>query len=157
MCDAILICAGAAGVGTFVASNPQISYYAAIGGSIFLFCYGIRSLHSAIRGSAESPTRKNNNSTRSVILTTLALTFLNPHVYLDTLVLLGSLSGQFEGSSRLVFTLGACAASVVWFYGLSIGGTLLEPVFRHPASWKILDILICAVMWTIAYSIWPLV
>lgn len=155
ICDIALICAGAAGIGSYVAAHPQVSHYAALGGTVFLFWYGLRSLHSALRNTASLQPEKVTNGTRSIILTTLAITLLNPHVYLDTIVLLGSISGQFQDSSRVIFTLGACLASTLWFFALSLGGTLLEPLFRKPISWKILDLCICCVMWTIAYSIFP--
>ncbi len=155
LCDALLILAGAAGVGTFVASKPQIAYYAGIGGALFLFWYGLKSLISAFNGTAQEKGKHVKNGVKAIIFTTLALSLLNPHVYLDTVVLLGSISGQFEGMTRFIFALGACTASFVWFFSLSYGGTLLEPLFRKPLSWKILDFSICIVMWSIALSIWP--
>lgn len=154
-CDIILICAGSAGVGTYIASRPEISYYAAVGGAFFLFWYGARSLRSAFVPTAQEADRNMKAGLRSIIFTTLALTLLNPHVYLDTIVLLGSISGQFQGTARILFTLGACLASVLWFFSLSYGSGFLEPLFRKPISWKVLDLLICMVMWTIAVSIWP--
>lgn len=155
LCDAVLICAGAAGVGTFVASRPHIAYYAGIGGALFLFWYGLKSLLAAFNGNAQQESKNVSNGMKTIVFTTLALSLLNPHVYLDTIVLLGSISGQFEGMSRFIFTLGACTASFVWFFSLSYGGTLLEPLFRKPISWRILDFSIFIVMWTIAFSIWP--
>lgn len=155
LCDALLICAGAAGVGSFVAAHPQIGYYAGIGGAVFLFWYGLRALLKVFSDTAQDQSEKEATSVKAIILTTLAISLLNPHVYLDTVILLGSISGQFEGTSRLVFTLGACLASVLWFFSLSYGGSLLEPLFRKPLSWKILDFSICVVMWSIAFSIWP--
>jgi len=155
LCDVFLICAGVAGIGTYVASNPKISHYAAIGGAIFLFWYGLKSLRSALRKTANPEVETVKTSARTAVLTTLAITLLNPHVYLDTVVLLGSISGQFSGNSRIIFALGACLASTIWFFSLSLGGTLLEPLFRRPISWKFLDLSICCVMWSIAYSIWP--
>lgn len=156
VCDALLISLGASGVGTFVSSNPEIAYYAALGGSLFLFWYGWKALLSAFRSSSLTHSAKQANTVRSTILTTLAITLLNPHVYLDTIVLVGSISGQFEGNARLIFALGACLASIVWFYTLSLGGSLLEPLFRKPLSWKILDISICCIMWSIGFSLLPL-
>lgn len=156
LCDAVLICAGTAGVGTYVAANPEIRYYSALAGALFLFWYGLKSLYSAFFMTAQPEPDSVKTGVRSIILTTLAITLLNPHVYLDTVVLLGSISGQFQGTHRFIFALGACMASAVWFFSLSLGSSLLEPLFRRPFSWKILDISICCVMWSIAFSLLPL-
>jgi L-lysine exporter family protein LysE/ArgO len=126
-----------------------------VGGALFLFWYGLKSLLSALRGSSLSPADSPRASRYSVILSTLAVSLLNPHVYLDTIIMLGSISGGFEGRSRFVFALGACCSSFIWFFTLSLGGTLLEPLFRKPLSWRILDLSMCLVMWSIACSIWP--
>lgn len=150
LCDAILIAAGIAGIGTAVAASPFLTRMAAWGGAVFLLWYGLEAFRSALRsGSLESDTGA-LLSLRSVILTTFAVTLLNPHVYLDTVVLLGSLSGQFSGTERLFFGAGAMTASVTWFFSLSIGARILAPLFRRPLSWRILDGLVCATMWTIA-------
>jgi L-lysine exporter family protein LysE/ArgO len=154
-CDAILILAGAAGVGALIVANPQISAYAGKGGAIFLFFYGTKSLLSAFKKASLDKEVKVQSSLKTAVATTLGLTLLNPHVYLDTIVLLGSISGQFEGINRYIFAIGACTSSFVWFFSLSIGGGLLEPLFRHPRSWRILDLSIWLIMWTLAYSIWP--
>lgn len=153
--DIALIATGTAGVGSFVSKHPQIAYYASIGGTLFLAGYGLKSLYSALSTNILEKSVLKNKGLRSIVLTTLALSLLNPHVYFDTIIMLGSISGQFTGRLRLYFALGACSASVLWFFALSLGGTLLEPLFRKPFSWRILDLSICMVMWTIAWSIWP--
>jgi L-lysine exporter family protein LysE/ArgO len=153
--DIALISAGAAGVGTFVSTHPKIAYYAAIGGTFFLTAFGIKSLLSAFSTNILEKSATQNHTLRSIVLTTLALSLLNPHVYFDTIIMLGSISGQYSGGLRLAFAFGACSASVLWFFALSFGGTMLEPFFRKPFSWRILDVSICLVMWTIAWSIWP--
>lgn len=153
--DITLIVAGTAGVGTFVSERPQIAYYASIFGALFLGVYGLKSLYSACFANILEKSVTKIGSLRSIVLTTLALSLLNPHVYFDTIIMLGSISGQFAGGLRLFFALGACSASVLWFFALSLGGTLLEPFFRRPLSCRILDISICLVMWIIAWSIWP--
>jgi L-lysine exporter family protein LysE/ArgO len=89
-------------------------------------------------------------SFRSVALTTLSLSALNPHVYLDTIVVLGSISGKYHGNGRHLFGAGAAAASVLWFYSLGFAGQLLAPLFARPMAWRILDVLICITMWGIA-------
>ena len=89
-----------------------------------------------------------SQSLRATLLTVLALTWLNPHVYLDTVVLLGSISAQYE--NRLVFGAGAVTASFVFFFALGYGAQVLKPLFARPRSWQILDALIAATMWSIA-------
>ena len=84
---------------------------------------------------------------------TTGVTVLNPHAWLDTVVLLGSVSGTFEGQARWLFGLGAVAASVVWFTLLSLGGARLAPLFAKPASWRVLDAVIWLVMWSIAFGL----
>ena len=87
------------------------------------------------------------------LLLTLGVTLLNPHVYLDTLVLMGSVAGQFGSPERYVFGLGAMTASAAWFLALSLGGQVLAPAFRRPVTWRILDVLVGLTMWTIAASL----
>ena len=90
---------------------------------------------------------------RAVILTTLAVTLLNPHFYLDTVILLGGVSSQFLGESRRYFWIGAVSASTLWFVSLSLGGQMLAPLFRKPLAWRILDGMVCATMWILAVSL----
>jgi L-lysine exporter family protein LysE/ArgO len=84
------------------------------------------------------------------VATAAAFTWLNPHVYLDTVVLLGSISAGFAGTERLAFGSGAAAASFVWFFGLGYGARVLSPLFARPAAWRILDLVIALVMFAIA-------
>ncbi len=151
--DVLLIGLGLAGVGTLVASNPALARWAAWGGSLFLLVYGFGALRSALRGGVleagtEAPPRR-----AALISATLAVTFLNPHAYLDTLVLIGSIGGQFPAEQRWVFGLGAVSASWLWFLTVGLGGPLLAPLFRKPVSWRLLDGTICLVMWGIAASL----
>ena len=90
---------------------------------------------------------------KAAIITTLAVTLLNPHFYLDTVILLGGVSSQFTGESRLYFWFGAVSASTLWFISLSLGGQMLAPLFIRPISWRVLDSMVCATMWTIAVSL----
>ena len=92
----------------------------------------------------------NGSSLRAAILTTLAVSLLNPHVYLDTVVLVGSLAAQYEANIRPWFAVGAVTASFSWFFGLAYGARLLEPIFRKPSSWRVLDSIIGVIMWLIA-------
>ncbi len=90
---------------------------------------------------------------RAAIITTLAVTLLNPHFYLDTIILLGGVSSQFHGEGRLYFWIGAVSASTLWFISLSLGGQILAPLFKKQISWRILDSLVCVTMWTIGVSL----
>ncbi|WP_299983218.1 LysE/ArgO family amino acid transporter [Desulfobacula sp.] len=153
ICDALLIILGVTGMGTLIASSKNFSLIAGIGGAVFLFIYGIRSFRSAIRGGSLSANQKAESSLKTAILTTLAVTLLNPHVYLDTVILLGSISSQFKQPGHIFFGAGAVMASFIWFFSLSIGGKMLAPLFTKESSWRILDTLVGITMWAIALSI----
>jgi L-lysine exporter family protein LysE/ArgO len=150
VCDAVFISAGVAGFGTTVSNNPTLSQLAGWGGAGFLFFYGMGSLRSALRGGSMVANDRTIMTLRAAIIATLAVTLLNPHFYLDTVILLGSVSSQFQGESRLYFWVGAVSASTLWFISLSFGGQILAPLFKKQISWRILDSLVCATMWTIA-------
>ncbi len=152
-CDAISITAGVAGIGGTVSANPVLAQWVAWGGAGFLFVYGCGSLRSAIRGGSLETSDQAVLSLGAAILTTLAVTLLNPHFYLDTVILLGGISSRFQGENRLLFWAGAVCASTLWFICLSLGGQMLAPIFRKQISWRILDILVWATMWTIAASL----
>lgn len=155
LCDIILISIGAGGFGAVLASSPLLLKVACWGGAAFLMLYGLRSFWGAFKPAAILSTEDSPacDALLKVALTTLALTLLNPHVYLDTVLLLGSLAAQFQQTDRIVFALGAMAASFVWFYGLGYGSRLLEPILRKPVAWRILDALIGGIMWAIATNL----
>ena len=147
--DALLIAAGVAGFGALGQALPWFEPVMRYGGAAFLIWYGARNAMSAWRGGAALEAEGINTQTlRGTILTLLALTWLNPHVYLDTVVLLGSISAQYD--NRLAFGAGAVSASFVFFFGLGYGARLLSPLFARPRSWQILDGLIAVTMWAIA-------
>lgn len=154
--DTGLIALGGAGVGTLVASTPVLATGAAVFGAVFLFAYGLFAFRRAWRGEAlkaengDAPVRM---SLKTALLTTLGFSLLNPHVYLDTVVLLGGISGQHPWPGRLWFLGGAATASFAWFYALAFAATKLAPLFRTPITWKILDLFIGLVMWAIAASL----
>ena len=152
-CDVVLISAGTGGVGALVASQGAVAQWMAWIGAGFLFAYGAGSFRSALRGNGLILREQQRLSRKEAVITTLAVTLLNPHVYLDTVLLLGGISSQFKGWGRLAFAAGAACASVVWFSCLSLGGRLLAPFFRDPRSWRMLDILMGITMWTIAGSL----
>ena len=153
ICDAVFISAGVAGFGKAVSNNPTLSQWVTWGGAGFLFFYGWGSLRSALRGGRLDTEGRERLSLGAAILATLAVTLLNPHFYLDTVILLGSVSSQFHGENRMYFWIGAVCASTLWFIGLSLGGQVLAPLFQKQISWRILDSLVCATMWTIAASL----
>ena len=152
-CDAVFITAGVAGIGGTVSANPALAQWVAWGGAGFLFVYGCGSLRSAIRGGILETSDRAVLSLGAAILTTLAVTLLNPHFYLDTVILLGGISSRFHGENRLLFWAGAVSASTLWFICLSLGGQMLAPIFRKQISWRILDTLVWATMWIIAASL----
>lgn len=151
--DAVLIAAGVAGLGTLIAASPRLILVVTIGGAAFLFAYAAIAFRRAWNPQAMQAAGRGEGSLRAAIAACLAFTFLNPHVYLDTVLLLGSLSAQFEGRARLAYGVGACIASFVWFFGLGYGARLLQPVFAKPAAWRVLDILIGLVMAAIGVSL----
>ncbi len=159
LCDALLILLGVGGFGKLVASSYTLMLTARWGGALFLFFYGIRSFRSAFKNAVLSLGESTNlaSGLTWAIATTLALTLLNPHVYLDTVILLGSIAGQYPESERLFFAIGAAVASMIWFYGLGYGARILTPLFLKQISWKILDVMIGIIMWGIAANLlWPL-
>ncbi|MCX5497519.1 LysE/ArgO family amino acid transporter [Kaistia dalseonensis] len=151
--DALLIAAGVGGLGALVQSWPRVLIVVTLAGAAFLFVYGIGALRRAIRPGELSSSGAPEPSLRAALATVAALTFLNPHVYLDTVVLLGSLSARHAGAGRIAFGGGAALASAVWFYGLGYGARLLAPLFARPIAWRILDLVIAFVMMAIALSL----
>ncbi|WP_170331630.1 LysE/ArgO family amino acid transporter [Ruegeria arenilitoris] len=150
--DAILIGAGVAGFGTLAEAAPWFETVMRYGGAIFLTWYGLRSLQSAWRGGAVMDVGESQRtSLRTALLTVLAFTWLNPHVYLDTVVLIGSISAQYD--DRMGFALGAMFSSFVFFFSLGYGAGILSPVFARPRAWQVLDMIIGIVMLGIAYKL----
>lgn len=149
--DIVLILASVGGVGMMVHTWPWLLEALRWGGAAFLFAYGLMAARRAWQGAgALAPTAQDETSPRRAILACLAFTFLNPHVYLDTMVLLGSLSTRYAGLARWGFALGACCASVLWFVSLGYGARLLLPVFRNPRAWRVLDAFIAIFMIVLA-------
>jgi L-lysine exporter family protein LysE/ArgO len=145
--DIALIVCGVAGIGALVREWPGLLQALRFGGAAFLGAYGLMAAHRAWRGSgALTPTAGGEADWRRVLLACLAFTFLNPHVYLDTMVLLGSVSTRYRGMARWAFAVGACSASVLWFSTLGYGARLLLPVFRNPRAWRVLDALTAVFM-----------
>jgi L-lysine exporter family protein LysE/ArgO len=153
LADAVLIAAGVAGLGTLVASSPRLLAAVTLGGAAFLLAYAAVAFRRAWRPQALRPASEGGGSLSAAALACLAFTFLNPHVYLDTVLLLGSLSGRYDGTARLAYALGAGAASFAWFFGLGYGARLIQPLFARPQAWRVLDLAIGVVMAGIALSL----
>ncbi len=151
--DALLIAAGVAGLGTLIAQSPALIFSVTIGGALFLAAYAAKAFLRAWRPVAMVAGTPEGIPLKAAVLTCLAFTFLNPHVYLDTVVLLGSLSAAYQGMERLAYGMGAVAASFVWFFGLGYGASLLTPLFAKPAAWRVLDVLIGMVMSLLALGL----
>lgn len=148
--DIGLIVCGVAGIGAIVKAWPVVLDVFRFGGAAFLLCYGLLAAKRAWQGSGGlAPGADAAPGWRATLATCLAFTFLNPHVYLDTMVLLGSLSTRYPGAARWAFALGACLASVAWFSALGFGARLLQPLFRQPLAWRILDALVAAFMFAL--------
>ncbi|MFT5542422.1 MAG: L-lysine exporter family protein LysE/ArgO [Glaciecola sp.] len=151
--DALLISAGVAGFGVIVQKFPLIEQFARYAGAAFLFFYASISFKSALTVDhflkAEG---KEVGSMLAAVTASLAFTWLNPHVYLDTLVLLGSISTQYEGQ-QLAFGIGAVTASFVFFFSLGYGAKLLIPVFKNSKAWTVLDFIIGFIMLALGASL----
>lgn len=156
--DALLIAAAAAGLGSLIASLPWLQDAAALGGGVFLSWYGLRAARSALKPSQLDAAAAEAPTLGTALATVAAFTWLNPHVYLDTVVLLGSLSAQYPPTERTAFALGAMLASGLWFPAIGYGARLLAPLFRSPRAWQVLDSVIALVMFSIAASLfWPFI
>ena len=153
LCDLALIGARVLGLGSAVAAHPGLAAAAGWGGAAFLFWYGSLALRAALRPRSLEARPDGDLSRRVAVASALAVSLLNPHVYLDTVVLLGSVSGSFPGAQRWGFGLGAGTASVLWFFGLALGGRLLAPLFARPAAWRLLDGTVCLTLWGVALSL----
>ena len=143
--DVVLITAGIAGVGALIGAHPDVLTAARVGGSAFLVGYGLLAARRAYRPASLTPSDAAPARLAQVLLTCAALTFLNPHVYLDTVVLLGTLANEHR-DGRWLFAVGAVTASAVWFVGLGLGARRLSGMFARPATWRVLDSVIAATM-----------
>ncbi|MCH8081049.1 MAG: amino acid transporter [Proteobacteria bacterium] len=152
--DALLIALGAAGVGALLQDGGILSLVITGAGVLFLFWYGAKSFKDAFHPTTmtkedikEAGKQAQGKGWGIVVLTVLAFTYLNPHVYIDTLVILGGLSAQYEMPARLYFVAGAIIGSAVWFYGIGYGAGFFSKTFENPKAWRILDIFVGIIMW----------
>lgn len=152
--DALLITLGTSGVGIIIKNHPEWLKAVTWFGAAYLIAFAFMSFRSAFSGETlQMASCKTNQNTKTVIATVLALTFLNPHVYLDTVLLIGSIASPYSGDDKLNFTLGAVSASFVWFFSLGYGARFLSPLFSKPKAWKILNIIIGIIILWITYRL----
>ncbi|AVS86528.1 amino acid transporter [Paracidovorax avenae] len=156
--DAVAIAAGVAGMGLLIQGQPLLIGAARWGGAAFLAWYGLAAARRALRGGArvgdgagqDGMGLARNTGTRQAFAAVLAVSLLNPHMVLDTVVLLGALGGQRPPPERAAFVAGAIAASTAWFLSLGFGARLLSPWFARPSAWRALDAFVAAVMLSLA-------
>lgn len=151
--DVVLILAGVTGIGTIVEEAPWALTVVRWLGVAFLTWYGLSSLLRARHAEALRAAADGTSSRRTALARAAALTWLNPHVYLDTVLLLGSVANHQGHVDRWWFALGACVGSAVWFVGLGYGARLASRLLSRPRSWQVLDVLIGVVMLLIAASL----
>jgi L-lysine exporter family protein LysE/ArgO len=147
--DAFLILLGVAGLGALISSLPWLLEIVRWFGVLYLTWFGIKSLRSAFNTQSLDASGMQSGSAKTVILSVLGFTFLNPHVYLDTVILLGSIGNQF-GPDKWWFALGGMVASIVWFSSIGFGAKAASRFMAKPVFWKVLDLVIAAVMFGIA-------
>jgi L-lysine exporter family protein LysE/ArgO len=149
LADAVLIIAGVAGLGAAISSLPWLIEIIRWFGVLYLTWFGIKTLRGAVKPKAMDAGTAQSASRRQVVAAVLGFTFLNPHVYLDTVILVGSIANTFK-DERWIFAVGAALASVIWFFSIGYGAKAAARYMSRPAFWRILDIVIAAVMFSIA-------
>ena len=147
--DALLIAIGVGGLGAIVQAHGDVLTAIGLIGGAYLLWFAFRSFRSALHPDVLLPSQQEPQAVAAVALAVLGLTFLNPHVYLDTILLVGTIGASF-GADRWWFALGAAIASLAWFSGLGFGARLLSPLMARPVTWRVLDAAIGVVMLTIA-------
>jgi L-lysine exporter family protein LysE/ArgO len=153
--DALLIGLGVAGMARLLAERPDWAYWLGLGGVLFMLAYGLFALwRMALPSTACSRVKGRRRSLWRVVGTLAVITLFNPHVYLDTVLLVGSIGARQEGDLKWVFVAGAASASALWFAGLSAAGRRLKHWFAQPLAWRILDGLTGAMMLSLAWWVW---
>lgn len=154
VCDFALMSLGVFGGGAIIASNELIYQLITWAGIAFLTVYGAMFFRDFWLASIDSPAIKYKLSSRkAVIFTTLAVTLLNPHVYLDTVVIIGSISGQYQGQDKWLFWVGTLLASLTWFYALSLGAAKMSPWLSKDKVQRGINLVVAIIMWSIALSL----
>lgn len=154
LCDVVLILTGVFGAGSLLAMNSHLLTAITLAGVLFLTIYSAFSFRSAWRYSYSQTELDNAKKNRKkVVIATLAVTLLNPHVYLDTVVILGSVGNQFSGSDRIAFAIGTLCASTLWCYGLAMSAARFSVWLNQPKVQRAIDITVGCIMLTIAYNL----
>ncbi|MDD0824907.1 LysE/ArgO family amino acid transporter [Mannheimia sp. AT1] len=152
--DVFLMTIGVLGLGTLIAELPILSLVISLLGAIFLLTYGSRSFISVFRSEGYLSAEGENASTlKKALMITFAITFLNPHVYIDTVVIVGSIGGKLNFDEKMYFLAGALICSFIWFFGVGYGAGLLSPYFAKRRTWQILDAITGFIMYFIAFSL----
>ena len=151
--DAVLITAGVLGMGSILSRIEGAEFIIAVGASIFLVSYGLLRIKSAMNPLGMTTEGEGENELAPTIAAAAAFTFLNPHVYVDTLLLIGGTSSRYAGDERLAFGIGAATASFVFFFSLGYGARSLSEALNKPEVWRYIDLSIAAVMFIIAAGI----
>lgn len=151
--DVLLICLGVFGLGTAIASSPWLLNGFRWGGALFLIAYGLRAARRAWIGGGSLLTEAGAAGLGPTLLAALAMTYLNPHVYLDTVVLLGTVGVQHPADARWAFATGASLASVMWFALLGFGAAAVAEPLRRPWIWRVIDALIALLMWVLGFKL----
>ncbi|RYF25681.1 MAG: amino acid transporter [Comamonadaceae bacterium] len=152
--DALLVGLGVAGMAQVLGSSPTLAHYLTLGGALFLFGYGLFAWYRALFGADTRMDVDAGRAERGLlgVLSALAvITLLNPHVYLDTVVLIGSIGARQDGGLKWIFVVGAACASLMWFVLLAFAGHRLKGVFANPRAWRVLDALTGAMMFVLAW------
>ncbi len=153
--DALLIAVGAGGVAAAVAARPAALDLATWAGAVFLAGYGLRALARAVRPGTLGPGSGQPLTRRAALAQAAAFTFLNPHVYLDAILAIGTVAAAQRGGGTPWFAAGACAASAAWFAGIGLAAHLLAPVLARPSAWRVLDLATgVAMCWIAARMAW---
>jgi len=154
--DGVLMALGVLGLGSVVTAYPDALRWLTLGGVAMLVLYGGAALRRAWQGEVleGAQAARRAPSPRSAALTFLAITFLNPHVYLDTVGLVGAVGSRYDGALQLAFLAGAVIASALWFTGLVYGARLLLPLLKTPRAWRVLDSVIAAILLLLALALW---
>lgn len=152
-CDVLLVTLGTAGLGALFAASRTLSLLIAFGGAGFLAFYGVRALHAAKTAAGLDLKSAEKASRTGVIVTAFAVSLLNPHAILDTVVLVGGLAARQEGVARAICAFGAVTASGLWFYGIGYGARWLAPVLTKPKIWRVIDLVIGLMMLALAFGL----